>query len=156
MYYEILQKNYIIAYSGVPATEVSLIIQADSEMVKGHTGTFTMRLVRSKLRKRDESRSEYTNGEVKDHQDREDDYPAPKNFENSETQANKTCNTFIKDNQHVTFLRTSGVTAEVVEHADVTENPEWTFPPKAPVPHIYHINQVRFCLKKNIYIWSIY
>lgn len=123
-------------------------------MVKGHTGTLTMRLVRNKLRKRDESRCEYTNGEVKEHQDN-GDYQGPNNYENSATQPNKTCNTFFKDNPHVKFLRTSGVAAEVIDHGNGAENPEWTFPPRAPSPHIYHINPVRFCLHK-IDICSLY
>ncbi|XP_017874503.1 PREDICTED: uncharacterized protein LOC108621598 [Drosophila arizonae] len=108
-------------------------------MVKGHTGTLTMRLVRNKLRKRDETCSEYKKSEVKEHQDN-GDYQGLNSYENSETQPNKICNNFIEDNQHVKFLRTSGVAAEVVEHGNVEDNPEWTFPPKAPSPHIYHIN----------------
>ncbi|KAH8417116.1 hypothetical protein KR222_003666, partial [Zaprionus bogoriensis] len=59
------------------------------------------------------------------------------------------CNAAMKDHQQqqqrVTFLRTSGgggvaAAAPAVGRADVTDFAEWTFPPKAPTPHIYHIN----------------
>lgn len=104
-------------------------------MVNGNTGTLTMRLVRSKLRKqRDERRSTSpTNIAEEDHHENEDDQPP-------ETGVTNNCSTVIKDHQHVTFLRTSGVSSQTAGHADVTAITEWTFPPKAPVPHIYHIN----------------
>ncbi|XP_064536788.1 uncharacterized protein LOC135427292 [Drosophila montana] len=107
-------------------------------MVKGNTGTLTMRLVRSKFRKRDEPHSESNIIETNEHHDNEDHQQPSKNLEVSEA---KTAKTFAKDSQHVTFLRTSGANAEVVRHADVADIPDWTFPPKAPAPHIYHINQ---------------
>ncbi|XP_034115667.1 uncharacterized protein LOC117575528 [Drosophila albomicans] len=132
-------------------------------MVNGNTGTLTMRLVRSKLRKRDERRSASpTNAAsaataaagagavavsvsaVEDHHENEDDRPrATVTFSNTETTVTtNNCSPTMKDHQHVTFVRTSGVSAQqTVGHAEVTAAiAEWTFPPKAPVPHIYHIN----------------
>ncbi|EDW66479.2 uncharacterized protein [Drosophila virilis] len=108
-------------------------------MVKGNSGTLTMRLVRSKFRKRDEPHIESNIIESNEQHDNEDHHQSSNNLEVSEA---KNANTLIKDgHQHVTFLRTSGVTAEAVGHADVADIPDWTFPPKAPTPHIYHINQ---------------
>ncbi|XP_017845378.1 LOW QUALITY PROTEIN: uncharacterized protein LOC108601911 [Drosophila busckii] len=59
--------------------------------------------------------------------------------DNTNAQDIETISTNSKDKQHVTFVRTSGaVPIATVGHTAVAE---WTFPPKAPVPHIYHINQ---------------
>ncbi|ALC47924.1 CG11791 [Drosophila busckii] len=89
-----------------------------------------MRLVRSKLRKREESETVIRtpiNVSVAEQED------------NTNAQDIETISTNSKDKQHVTFVRTSGaVPIATVGHTAVAE---WTFPPKAPVPHIYHINQ---------------
>lgn len=119
-------------------------------MVNGTgTGNFTMRLVRSKLRKREEHldtaspKNLAENKEAGDTQSRRDDLA--ETTISSITTDN--CNAAMKDHQHVTFVRTSGVGAAApsssVGHTDVTNLAEWTFPPKAPAPHIYHINPVR-------------
>jgi len=124
------------------ASEIAIAVQNfGSEMVNGGTGTLTMRLVRSKLRKS-------TNIVVDDHHENEDDHHPPTvNFGDTETTMTNNCSTVIKEHPHVTFVRTSGVSSQPSGHADVTAITEWTFPPKAPVPHIYHINPVR---KNNI------
>lgn len=116
-----------------------------SEMVNG-TGTsnFTMRLVRSKLRKREDHLDSTgpINSTEKNEAERDD---LAETTISSKTTDN--CNAITKEHQHVTFVRTSGVGAPApsssVGHKDVTNLAEWTFPPKAPAPHIYHINPVR-------------
>ncbi|EDV93900.1 GH18037 [Drosophila grimshawi] len=95
-----------------------------------------MRLVRSKLRKRDEPRNASSNviTEDKEHlDDNGDDADA-------DTETNTTMNNC--SSHHVSFVRMSGGGAAEGRsgHPDVIDIPEWTFPPKAPAPHIYHIN----------------
>ncbi|KAL7727079.1 hypothetical protein ACLKA6_017356 [Drosophila palustris] len=100
-----------------------------------------MRLVRSKLRKS-------TNIVAEDHHhhhENEDDHhhhSPTVNFGDTETAITNNCSpAVIKEHPHVTFVRTSGVSPQTAGHAEVTTAlAEWTFPPKAPVPHIYHIN----------------
>lgn len=121
-------------------------------MVNGTgTGNFTMRLVRSKLRKREEHLDTASPINLTDKNETGDTQSGRDDLAETTISSITTdnCNAAMKDHQHVTFVRTSGVgvgaaaPSSSVVHADVTNLAEWTFPPKAPAPHIYHINPVR-------------
>ncbi|XP_030380057.1 uncharacterized protein LOC115628204 [Scaptodrosophila lebanonensis] len=96
-------------------------------MINSSTVSITMLLVRTKLRKSEESLGSSPNitaqqqyplynsfGEFMS--DQQQSMP-PEEMDNNKGGA-------IKDSQHITFVRASRIET-------------WTFPPKAPIPHIY-------------------
>ncbi|EDW83958.2 uncharacterized protein Dwil_GK13882 [Drosophila willistoni] len=115
-------------------------------MVNGNTGTLTMRLVRSKLRKREETLSAATTNATTTIEIHEENANTeqPSMEHQQQCQSNPESNNnskaaIVKNNkngQQVTFVRTQGTGTN--DHVNVIDNSEWTFPPKAPTPHIYH------------------
>ncbi|XP_054747571.1 uncharacterized protein LOC129253290 [Anastrepha obliqua] len=100
-----------------------------------------MRLVRSKLHKRDEMSSPITKEKSTmlhinfdpPRSDFSHTYQHEQHISSNETVSNG----FFIEHKHVSFVRTSGITmANIMTKEFTSINNKWVFPPKAPTPNI--------------------